>query len=207
LSCENIAVDHASQESRASTRPSGGLVARLNTAHHRLALNVFLFIVLAHWAEHLVQAYQIWVLDRPRPQSRGVLGQWFPWLVTQEWLHYGYALAMLIGLFLLRPGFTWRAKAWWTVALVIQFWHHIEHLLLFIQYHAGVNFFGAKVPTSVLQLLFQRVELHLFYNSIVFIPMVIAMYVHLRPNEPELRAVSCSCLAEQQRSLAAAARA
>jgi hypothetical protein len=186
----------------ATARSAPGFVARLNGQYHRVALNVYLFIVIAHWAEHLVQAYQIWVLDRPRPKARGVLGQAFPWLVTEEWLHYGYALVMLIGLFLLRPGFTGRAKVWWTVALVIQFWHHVEHLLLFIQAQTGTNFFGEPVPTSILQLAFARVELHLFYNSVVFIPMVIAMYLHLRPNEKELRAASCQCVARQKQDLA-----
>jgi hypothetical protein len=176
-------------------RPSNGLVARLNGRQHRAALNVFLFVVLAHWAEHLVQAYQIWVLGRPTPQARGVLGQFFPWLVKSEYLHYGYAIVMLVGLFLLRPGFVGRAKTWWTVALLIQFWHHVEHLLLLIQVQAGVMFFGASVPTSVAQLVIPRVELHLFYNSVVFIPMVIAMYLHLRPNESELRSMDCSCVA------------
>jgi len=166
--------------------------------HHRAALNVYLFVVIAHWAEHLVQAYQIWVLDRPRPQARGVLGQTFPWLVTSEWLHYGYAIVMLAGLFLLRPGFVGRAKVWWTIALVIQFWHHIEHLLLLIQAQAGVTFFGAAQPTSVLQLVITRVELHLFYNSVVFIPMMIAMYYHLRPNRAELDAMTCSCVARSK---------
>jgi hypothetical protein len=169
------------------------MVRDLNTRHHRAALTVFLAVVLAHWAEHLAQAYQIWVLGHPRPQARGMLGQFFPWLVTSESLHYGYALVMLIGLFLLRPGFTGRARTWWTVALVIQFWHHIEHLLLLIQAQTGHYFFGGKVPTSVLQIFYPRVELHLFYNSIVFIPMVIAMYCHLRPSEVELAASECGC--------------
>jgi len=186
-----------------ATAPSTqGFLARLNGPYHRVALNVYLLIVVAHWAEHLVQAYQIWVLGKPRPQARGVLGQAFPWLVTEEWLHYGYALVMLIGLFLLLPGFTGRAKAWWMVALVIQFWHHIEHLLLFIQAQTGTNLFGEPVPTSVLQLVFMRVELHLFYNSVVFIPMVIAMYLHLRPNAKELRDASCSCVAKQKADMA-----
>ena len=157
-----------------------------------------MLIVLAHWAEHLVQAYQIWVLDRPRPAARGVLGQFFPWLVSSEWLHYGYALVMLAGLFLLRPGFVGRARAWWTVALVIQFWHHIEHLLLLVQAQTGTFFFGGTVPTSVAQAVVPRVELHLFYNSIVFIPMVVAVYLHLRPNARELRATSCSCVSGQR---------
>jgi hypothetical protein len=77
--------------------------------------------------------------------------------------------------------------------LVIQFWHHIEHLLLLIQAQTHTYFFGGSVPTSVAQVIIPRVELHLFYNSIVFIPMVIAVYLHLRPNERELLATSCSC--------------
>jgi hypothetical protein len=174
-------------------QPRGFSVAAINTRYHRTAVNVFMIIVLAHWAEHVAQAYQVWVLDRPRPAARGVLGQIFPWLVTSEWLHYGYAIVMLAGLILLRPGFVGRARTWWTVALVIQFWHHIEHLLLLIQAQAHTVFFGAAVPTSVAQLVVPRVELHLFYNSIVFIPMVVAVYLHRRPNERELRAASCSC--------------
>src|SRR6266487_3126802 len=94
------------------------LVVRLNTTSHRAALNLFMLVVLAHWAEHVAQAIQIWGLGWARPQARGLLGEPFPWLISSEWLHYGYALAMLIGLFVLRSGFTGRAKAWWTVALV-----------------------------------------------------------------------------------------
>jgi hypothetical protein len=75
---------------------------------------VLLFTVLAHWAEHLVQAYQVWVLDRPRPAARGALGQLVPWLATSEWLHYGYALVMIIGLVLLQPGFGRALGNWGT---------------------------------------------------------------------------------------------
>jgi hypothetical protein len=173
-------------------------LAALNGRYHRAALSAFMIVVLAHWAEHLVQAYQIWALGSPRPEARGVLGQFFPWLVTSEWLHYGYALVMLAGLFLLLPGFVGQARIWWTVALVIQFWHHIEHLLLLIQAQTGTFFFGAAVPTSVAQVGFPRVELHLFYNSIVFIPMVIAVYLHLRPNERDRRATLCRCVRHDQ---------
>ncbi|OLB81243.1 MAG: hypothetical protein AUI14_03910 [Actinobacteria bacterium 13_2_20CM_2_71_6] len=173
--------------------PSPGILPALNGRYHRAALNVFMAIVLLHWAEHVAQAYQIWVLGWPRPLARGALGEVFPWLVTSEWLHYGYALVMLVALWLLRPGFAGRARTWWTIALAIQFWHHIEHLLLVIQAQVGVSFFGRPAPTSVLQLVFPRVELHLFYNSVVFIPMVVAMYLHLRPNREELAAARCGC--------------
>lgn len=103
---------------------------RLNTVWHERALQIFIAIVLAHWAEHLAQAFQIYVLKWPAPQARGVLGLWYPWLIKSEVLHYGYALIMLIGIWVLRPGFVGTARKWWTVALVIQFWHHIEHALL-----------------------------------------------------------------------------
>ncbi|MEV0899195.1 hypothetical protein [Actinoplanes sp. NPDC049802] len=177
----------------------------LNRDHHRTALGVYMLIVLAHWAEHLVQAYQIWVLNMPRPQSRGVLGQFYPWLVTSEWMHYLYALIMLVGLVLLRPAFVGRARIWWTVALAIQAWHHLEHLLLLIQAQIHHNFWGQPVPTSILQLIYPRVEVHLFYNSVVFLPMLIAMYLHLRPNEKELERTYCDCVRTDARLITAGA--
>lgn len=184
----------ASESIRA--RPESGwarLTTSVNTVHHKAALNVFMFIVLAHWAEHLVQAYQVWVLDKPRPQSRGVLGQIWPWLATSEWLHYGYAIVMLVFLWVLRHGFVGRSRRWWNLALGIQIWHHFEHLLLLGQAVTNSNIAGKKVPTSIAQLFFERVELHLFYNTIVFIPMVIAMYLHLRPSKEEQAHMRCSC--------------
>jgi hypothetical protein len=105
---------------------------------------------------------------------------------------------MLIGLWILRKGFVGRAHTWWMIAFGIQFWHHIEHLLLLIQAQTGAYLLGRPVPTSILQLLFPRVELHLFYNSIVFIPMVVAVYLHLRPTRTEREAMSCSCVARAE---------
>jgi hypothetical protein len=100
---------------------------------------------------------------------------------------------MLAGIGALLPGFVGRARTWWLVALVIQFWHHIEHALLQGQVIAGRTLFGASQPTSILQLWFPRLELHLFYNTIVFIPMVVAMYYHLFPSVPEATQMRCSC--------------
>jgi hypothetical protein len=170
-----------------------GLYDKLNSTWHERALQVFMAIVLAHWAEHLFQAYQIYVMGWPRPQANGLLGLWYPWLIKSEVLHYAYALVMLIGIWVLRKGFTGTGRTWWTVALVIQFWHHIEHLLLITQATMHHNFWGKPVPVSVLQLFFPRVELHLFYNTIVFIPMVIGMYYHMFPRKGEEGLSVCSC--------------
>jgi hypothetical protein len=183
---------HTAQAGTLPARPVPFL-ERLNTTWHEFALRTFMVIVLAHWAEHLAQAFQIYVLGWPVPASRGVLGLAFPWLIKSEALHYIYAIVMLIGLFILRPGFVEKAdRRWWTLALAIQFFHHIEHALLQTQAILGVTFFGSPVPTSIVQLWVPRVELHLFYNTIVFSPMVIAMYHHMFP-APTAAKPRCTC--------------
>lgn len=171
------------------------LHSRLNAEWHKRSLQLFMIIVLGHWAEHLAQAVQIYVLGWPRPQAGGVLGLFYPWLVSSEVLHYGYALVMLIGIWVLRKGFTGLSLKWWTVALVIQFWHHIEHLLLQTQALLHHNLLGSPVPLSFLQMAFpkNRVEIHLFYNTIVFIPMMIGMYYHMFPPSEEEPA-TCTCV-------------
>ena len=173
--------------------PGPGLHEKLNGAWHERALQLFMVVVLAHWGEHLVQAYQVYVLGWPRPKAGGILGLWYPWLIQSETMHYGYALVMLTGLWVFRKGFTGVSLKWWTAALAIQFWHHIEHFLLITQATIQPNFWGSPVPVSVLQLVFPRVELHLFYNGIVFIPMIIGMYFHMFPPANEARQFACSC--------------
>jgi hypothetical protein len=185
--------------------PNDSWLKRLNGTYHEISLKIFAVIVLAHWAEHLTQAVQIYGLGRTPPQARGVLGQFFPWLIKSESLHYAYAIVMLIGLFALRSGFSGKKeRMWWTIALVIQFWHHIEHFLLLAQAVVGANMFGRPVPTSILQLVAPRVELHLFYNTIVFIPMAIGMYYHMFPDQHGAHTATCTCALRPRRSVVAA---
>ncbi len=179
--------------------PAGvpGFYEKINARWHKPALQLFMAVVLGHWAEHLVQAFQIYVLHWPVPESRGVLGHFYPWLVKSESLHYGYAVVMLVGLWSLRKGFQGLAGKWWTAALAIQFWHHIEHALLLAQAVTGHNLFGSPVPMSIIQMWIPRVELHLFYNTVVFIPMVAGMYYHMLPPEGE-GSHGCSCAWRRQ---------
>ncbi len=176
-------VDHGKSRNFAAELPASGLsfLESLNGPWHKRANQIFLAIVLAHWAEHIWQAVQVYLLKWPRSHSHGALGLLFPWLVTSEWLHYGYAFIMLAGLALLCPGFVGRARVWWNTALIIQVWHFFEHALLLVQAMLQKNLFDFPVPVSILQLVMPRVEVHLFYNAIVFIPMVIAMLYHRYP--------------------------
>ncbi len=188
-----MAVSTSSMPTMVSKTAKPGLCEKLNTQWHKPALLTFMAIVIAHWGEHLFQAYQVYVMHWPRAKALGMLGLVYPWLVKSETLHYGYALIMLIGLWVLRKGFTGVSHTWWMVSFWIQFWHHIEHGLL--QYQALVhrNFFHSPVPSSILQIWIPRVELHLFYNTIVFIPMVMAMYYHMFPPVGEEQHAKCTC--------------
>jgi DMSO/TMAO reductase YedYZ heme-binding membrane subunit len=56
-------------------------ITLLNGRRHEMALSAFMFVVLAHLLEHIVQVIQIWVLGWNVPDARGVLGQPFPWLM------------------------------------------------------------------------------------------------------------------------------
>lgn len=166
---------------------------KINGPYHKQALYLYTVIVLGHWTEHLVQAIQIYVLGWPVPEAGGVLGLWYPWMIKSETLHYGYALIMLIAFWILRKGFVGQSYNWWMLAFGIQFWHHIEHALLQGQAILHHNLFGSPVPLSVLQLAIPRMELHLFYNTIVFVPMVIAMFYHMFPLPGEAPHQGCSC--------------
>src|SRR5438128_5894541 len=131
---------------------SMSIAERLNASWHRPALQFFMAIVLFHWAEHIVQAYQAFVLHWPRPMAMGILGMYYPWLMKTEVLHYGFAVVMLIGLWVLRKGFTGTSYKWWMVAFWIQFWHHFEHFILFYQAQTHRFWFGGSVLTSVGQI-------------------------------------------------------
>jgi hypothetical protein len=118
---------------------------------------------------------------------------YYPWLMKSEVLHYGFALVMLIGLWVLRKGFTGTSYTWWMVSFWIQFWHHFEHFILFYQAQTGHYWFGGSVPTSVGQIWIPRIELHLIYNMLVFIPMVVGMYLHVYPSARDAAKAVCTC--------------
>lgn len=157
--------------------PARRLALRLTPERQLL---IFVAIVLAHWVEHVAQAVEYYALGMGPAQARGGLGLVWPWLVTTEALHYAYAVVMLAGLAYLRRHFDGPARTWWNAALALQVWHHVEHLLLLGQAVLGHPLFGADKPTSIVQLVIPRIELHLFYNGVVFTPMVVAMYLRHR---------------------------
>lgn len=178
--------DHNQHRKKAQDPFSGvrTLFRTLNGPRHKQAIQVFMMIFLAHLADHLIQVYQVYVLKFPESRSHGLLVQLFPGPITSEtteWFHHGFAFIMLTGLVVLARGFTGQARRWWNLALAIQIWHFFEHTLLTIQVVLQKNLFGSSVPMSILQLVIPRVELHVFYTGIVFIPMFLAILYEFAP--------------------------
>ncbi|MEA5532435.1 hypothetical protein [Crocosphaera sp. XPORK-15E] len=157
------------------------LIYLLNGRWHKPAMQIYLLVIFSHLLEHIIQTYQLWVLGWQRPECLGLLGLVCPWLMRSEWLHYGHAIFMLVGLAVFRPSFTGKARFWWDMAFVLQFYHHFEHALLLGQVIIHQNLFDSPIPISIGQIWFPRLELHLFYNLMVLVPMLIAMYYHRFP--------------------------
>jgi hypothetical protein len=111
----------------------------------------FIAVCLFHFAEHIAQIYQLYALNWRLHEAGGILGVVFPWLLHSETLHYGFALFMLGGFWILRNECRGKARFWWMVAFWVQVWHHFEHALLIGQVALQRNFFDAPQPISVIQ--------------------------------------------------------
>ncbi len=169
-------------------------LAQINGPFHQQALWLFMVIVLGHWSEHLVQIYQIYGMGWLPKAAGGVIGLWFPQLVTSEVLHFTYNLFLWGGILLLRPGFQGQARRWWNGALITQSWHFFEHILLQVQWLTGSYLFGAAKQISIGELWFPRVELHFMYNLIVFVPLMIGVVVYFKQQPQKRTAVAAGSL-------------
>lgn len=149
-------------------------------------LKAFMVLMVGHWAEHLYQVYQVWGMHMPRNCAMGILGTWFPVLMTGEWLHLGFAILTMMFVAATNTEFHGVARNWWIAAYIFSWFHLAEHLSLFSQAHTRHFWFGRSVPTSLIQYFIPRIELHLFYNSIVTILVLMAVYFKLKTEKLKL---------------------
>lgn len=172
-----------------------GRFAALNGRWHTVGMWVFLVLSLAHLVEHVSQGVQYWVLGWAAPAAQGALGLIMPHMAASEWLHWSYNGGILVGLLLLEAGIVGRARRWWLTALVFQGWHFVEHSLLLSQALFDWRLAGAAAPMSLLQLGIDlgRIELHMIYNWIVFLPLVMGMVYHWCPPAGESVVTPCRC--------------
>ena len=167
---------------RLPTPPGDLFFDVLNGSLHRRALLAYLLIASGHFAEHLVQVTQVFVLGWARADAGGLLGLIVSGAAQSELLHVAYNSLQLTGLIVLAWGFRSHrvAHGFWMAALVAQTWHWLEHAFLIAQLLSGHYFYGALKQMSVLERFVPRIELHLIYNLAVFVPTVIAVALYLR---------------------------
>lgn len=148
---------------------------------------IFNLIVLSHFAEHVAQMIQLYLLHWARSKCLGLLGLLYPVLVHSEWMHFLYSLFMVLGIYIFTPDITNKtAKYWWKFTLFLAVLHNIEHFLLLEQAITNQYLFKSNFPISIGQVIFpkiglkilkQRIELHFLYNIIVIIPMIISLKI------------------------------
>lgn len=136
-----------------------------------------LYLVLAvtqtgHVMEHVVQVAQLRVLGLSGHHAHGIFGA-----LDIEWVHFtwnAWVLAAVVVLLIGRPG-----NRWLWVAAPLAAWHLLEHTFLIVTYLVtGVEgtpgllamggLLGNGLPVA-------RAELHLFYNVLETIPLLMGL--------------------------------
>jgi hypothetical protein len=135
-----------------------------------------------HELEHIVQVFQRTVFDNPT--GAGILGSLFD-AVPVHFMYNTVFLALLIATYVLlglnrgtRREFGSLVFVLLTFAVVWQTWHELEHIVKLYQYYTlgynnAVGGILAVGPGAILPL-FNNMWLHFWYNTIVYVPIVIA---------------------------------
>jgi len=140
----------------------------------RLAAISFLGMVLlqgVHEIEHITQVFQRFVFDNPK--GAGILGTWLD--IEPVHLAYNSAFLLLIALSFWLGHFRTRSLPFWLMsfALLFQGYHATEHVFKILQFlETAMN----GTP-GILGHFFNLVWLHFTYNTIVYIPILLAFFL------------------------------
>jgi hypothetical protein len=140
-------------------------------------LGTAIAIQIAHDAEHVVQALQVFVLGTPRPAAGGLLGTFFDFPIvhfTYNFVYFGallFAVAWAYGL----GGFQKldRIGMWLLIITAgVQTYHAAEHVIQITQEAAT----GTQRPPGFIGLFQDNIIVHLLLNTIVWVLPAIAMW-------------------------------
>ncbi len=140
-------------------------------------LTLYLILVVTqsgHVLEHVVQVVQLRVLHEPKEHAHGIFGA-----LDVEWVHFvwnSWILLAIVVLLIGRPG-----NRWLLIAAPLAAWHLAEHVVLIATYLAtgvegspGLLAMGGLIGNG---LPIPRPELHLLYNVMETIPLIIGLAV------------------------------
>ncbi len=150
------------------------------TYRHYGWLALFYVLVLTqsgHVIEHVAQIVQIHILGLPLKEARGIFGA-----LDIEWVHFIWNSWVLIAVVLLLTRF--RDNRWLWATLVLAGWHELEHVVIMYRYLTtgvagtpGLLSHGGAIAGGTPLI---RPDLHMLYNVIETVPLVVAFFVELR---------------------------
>jgi hypothetical protein len=160
----------------------GAVVVTRRVADGWLALYLALALTqTGHVGEHVVQVIQLRLLGLSGEHAHGVFGA-----LDIEWVHFGWNAWILLAVALLLVRF--RANPWLWLTLPLAGWHLAEHVLLLAIYLAtGVpgspgllatgGLLGGGLPVA-------RPDLHLLYNLVETVPLILGLRWQWRQAPP-----------------------
>lgn len=157
------------------------LAIELTWAYRNYGWLAFFYLIfisqLGHFGEHLVQMYQIHVLGLPAKMSHGVIGP-----LDIEWVHVIFNTWVLFGAIVLLTRYP--KNKWLWITLIAATWHEIEHLYIITYYiqtgipgNPGLLSRGGAILGGFN---IARPDMHMFYNILETVPLVVAFFVQIR---------------------------
>jgi hypothetical protein len=153
-----------------------------------------------HVFEHVVQLIQVFALHVPEPKALGILGYFFQFQGTEEWLHLVFNASYVAALIAIAWGFFlspaarsivpgWALTAFLVLGVILELWHVNEHIVIIS--HAIAN--NGCAVDGCPGILDQRLGisdtvLHFFYNAIAYTGTVVPFIYLLRSRRRSLRA-------------------
>jgi hypothetical protein len=145
-----------------------------------------------HVFEHVVQLIQVFVLHIPDRQALGILGYFFQFQGTEEWLHLVFNASYVVALIAIAWGFflspaaraivpAWALGTYLVLGVILELWHVNEHIVIIS--HAIAN--NGCAIDGCPGILDQRLGvsdtvLHFFYNTIAYAGTVVPFGYLLR---------------------------
>jgi hypothetical protein len=157
-------------------------VARTSQRYQWLGLFYVLVVTqTGHLLEHVAQMIQLHVLGLTGADARGIFGT-----LDVEWVHFVWSTWVLLAVLVLLSRFG--ANRWLQLTALLSGWHELEHAYIFSVYlTTGISgtpgllsqggALGGGLPIS-------RPDLHLLYNLLETIPLVLGFLRQVQRTAP-----------------------
>lgn len=148
-----------------------------------IIITLSLFVQSVHMFEHISQTIQKFVLNYQL--AHGIIGSKIDLEPVRFIFNLTYLVLIVLIFIYLRPSLKTNDTVFMLLLMVIilQTWHFIEHSMKLF-HHFTLN---CKSCPGILGNDYNLILLHLFYNSIVFIPSVVVYLIIIRHYQKSIK--------------------